>query len=107
MTIEQRLTQSTTEERASLLAAGMQEIAFPEFIARLAEYGYKVETDCCLSYINRGNSRTYRARSLAYADIETGLSFAHFNGRRDTRFRQLQNMRRECFVFRGGRIYEL
>lgn len=104
---ETRLTESTQAERAALIAAGMAEISYSEFLERLGLYGYRINPDCCLTYVNRGNARKYRARSISYSDVETGLGFAHCDGRRDSRFRQLQDMRRDCFVFRGGRIYEL
>lgn len=107
MNAAQRLTESTKAERAALLSAGMAEISWSEWLARLGRYGYRLNRDCCFSYVNSYNGRAYRARSVSYADIETGLSYAHFQRRRDSRFRELQEMRFGCFVFHNGRIFEL
>ena len=103
MTIEE----STELERADMLRAGMVEISRVEWLARVESYGYRVDKLCCFSYLNSHNARPYHARAVSYDDAESGLSFAHYQGRRDSRFRELQKMRFDCFVFSRGRIYEL
>jgi hypothetical protein len=101
------LTESTAAERAEMIAAGMVEISRADWLARVSAAGYRVEKANCFDYANRGNRRPYLARAVYYCDLETGMSWAHFQGRRDSRFRALQEMRGNCFVFERGRIYEL
>lgn len=101
------LSESTETERSELLRSGMVEISRAEWLARVESYGYRVDKLCCFSYLNSHNARPYHARAVAYDDKASGLSFAHYQGRRDEGFQALQKMRFDCFVFERGRIYEL
>jgi hypothetical protein len=102
------ISESTEMERAELLRAGAVEISRAEWLARVESYGYRVNQSDCFSYLNSHNARPYHARCVSnYEDRESGLSFAHYQGRRDSRFKELQKMRFDCFVFSRGRIFEL
>lgn len=100
--------QSTQAERRRMLDGGMIELSYNDWLARVALYGYRVERDTCFDYVNGANEIAYKARCVSnYVRISDGLGFAHVDGTRDGKFRALQQMRRDCFVFERGRIYEL
>ncbi len=102
------LTDSTELVRAEMLACGMLELSRREWLARIDAAGYRLERANCFNYTNRHNAGHYRARCVSnYNDKQTGRSFAHYQERRDNRFRALQDMRKNCFVYERGRIYEL
>jgi len=87
---------------------GMNLLTAEQFLKQVDHLGYKIESRDCFDYFNTGNERKYKARSMSYyIHKETGLSFDHVDGVRDGNFKLLQEMRRSCFCFENGRIWEL
>jgi len=98
----------TELEAFTMFHNGMNLLTAAQFLAQVAHLGYKLDNATCFNYFNTGNERKYKARSVSYyTHRETGLSFAHVDGARDGNFMLLQEMRRTCFCFENGRIWEL
>ena len=96
----------TQQEVARLIASGMEKISKAELINRAAACGYKIDPRFCFSYFNEANELKYKARSIGWRHIASGKLFAHVDAPRDT-LPALQKLRRNCFVFEHGRIWEL
>lgn len=103
------LTAGTELHRQELLDSGMTELTADEWNAHLERLGYRIDPDMVHTYVNNLNPGhpTYKARSLNYTDVETGMGAFHYQGRRDSRFAELQKLRFECFVWHRGRIWDL
>ncbi len=83
-------------------------------LAKVLGFSAKARRDCEKlapggKWIVKTDTHTnHPARCVSnYVDKITGRSFAHFEERRDERFKDLQKMRSDCFVFHRGRIWEL
>lgn len=98
---------STEEKLLVLPGPGMKQLSKSAFMARLRPMNYEVDENQSSNDINRLNRISYKARSIRIKEIDTKKSFARFTARRDLNFRLLQAMRRDCFVFHGGRILGL
>lgn len=101
-----QLTQSTLDEVARMIAGGMEQISPRELQQRLETCGYSINKGDCFCYVNSANAITYRAKSLGYLHAKSGMRYAHVDAPRDT-LPALQEIRRNCFVFQNGRIWEL
>ena len=104
-----RQLEETKQYREKLLGDGLIELSKTEFEEMLKELGYKIDKSMCLDYFNNLNEDHYNARSMAYRDIKTGQSWAHYeqeftNGENQ---KKLQAIRRNYFVYNNGRIWEL
>jgi hypothetical protein len=109
MSYKAQQIENTLKYRQSLLDAGMQELTKEEFIDMLTSLGYKIDKGMCDSYYNNLNDEHYLARSMAYNDVKTGQSWAHYEQKFTNRENQekLQKIRYNSFVFDSGRIWEL
>lgn len=103
---EHDMKDKTQQEAARMIAGGMEKISKAELINRAAACGYKIDPRFCFSYFNKANALPYKARSIGWRHIASGIRFAHVEAPRDT-LPALQEIRRNCFVFERGRIWEL
>lgn len=88
-----------------MVASGGEPMSLPELKQRVSRLGYKLERQ--QSYHNTHNPPDcWRAVEYTPIDRETGKSFAHYQGRRDTRYRELQRLRRDAVVLNRGRLVE-
>lgn len=98
----------TAEEIERVKACGMREIPRAAFLAELDRLGYSLIESDCFNYRNTCNEIPYDARSVSYyREKDTGKRAFHVDARRDDKFRELQKIRRECFVVSRGRIWDL
>lgn len=97
----------TKKEFNNLIEGGMDCISIDEFYYIIESCGYEVCQNTTFDYVNTSNEFTYRAKSVSYIDKITKRSFAHFEERRDERYKRLQQMRATCFVYHQGVIWEL
>lgn len=101
------LAAGTRAEVDRMLAAGMTHLTRSEYLAAVDAAGYEVDPDTCCSYTNNLNPwGKWRERSLGFRDKATKVGFAHYQGRRDAGFRELQRIRFECFTVVNGRIWQ-
>lgn len=96
----------TKNELERMLAGGMEQISKRELILRAENCGYKIDFSMCFNYTNTANLYTYKARSIGWRHIASGIRFAHIDAPRDT-LPDLQKIRHNCFVYERGRIWEL
>ncbi len=83
---------------------GMEQLTMATLDARLAELGYKRESDsrctCIARNLTTGNS--YPCVTYGVKESDTGMSAFHFEARRDDKFKALQALRFNAFaVVRG------
>jgi len=113
----ERLLASLRDDRARrsaeyMVRRGMTPLRLAEAKQRLADLGYELDRrlDC------HGNSRwmTGELAGESHPVITTSIrqaddkrSFAHFEARRDERFRALQKLRWETFIISRGAIISL
>lgn len=90
------------------LAMGCEMLTVPQFVARFAALGYRVDRslDCrsTARYLKTG--RTYPACSTGMAESDTGRSAFHYESRRDSRFKAMQALRQHVFAVSRGAILE-
>lgn len=99
------IEESTLEEVEFLKRAGMRQVTKRWLEESLHAIGYKMKHS--FNYDNNANPpRRWRAKSVEFIDTRTGHGFANINANRD-KLPELQAIRRECFVFEKGRIWEL
>lgn len=80
-------------------------MSFAELQEQVSRLGYKLKRE--FNYDNSHNPPDcWRAQSFSVIDRATGLSFAHYQGRRDARFAELQRLRRNAVVLHRGRLVE-
>jgi hypothetical protein len=95
----------TKQYAANQVAHGGERMAFGVLQQRVARLGYKLQREH--SYHNNYNPpECWRAASFTTIDRETGKSFAHYQGRRDARYQELQRLRRYAVVLHRGRLVE-
>lgn len=94
--------------------SGRHPVTVREMNERLAQLGYKLDRsrDCpCNSrYITGPHAgESYPAVTTGVREIDSGLSFAHVDARRDENFEALQKLRLEdsLFAVTRGRILEI
>jgi hypothetical protein len=82
--------------------------------ARLAELGYRLDrsADCSsrARYVSGPNAgESYPATTTGVREIDSGLSFAHVDARRDENFHALQQLRFEGSLFAvvRGALFEI
>lgn len=102
----EHLDQQTALVVAAMVKAGAEQITPAELMNRTAAIGYKISKDCSFNYVNNANEVTYRARSIGWTHIASGMSFAHVDAPKET-LPALQTLRFHCFVVHRGRIWEL
>jgi len=78
-----------------------------QLVFDLAQLGYKIEEESSFNYYNTANEDKWLARSCYIIEIDTRLSFANINARRDDNFKKLQALRTERDYIINGRRYEL
>jgi signal recognition particle subunit SEC65 len=84
----------------------MKKISKSQLVSKLKKLGYKIEEESSFNYFNIANEEHWKARSCYIIEIDTGLSFANVNARRDNDFNKLQEFRDEDVII-NGRRYEL
>lgn len=94
------------EAAAYLQAGGEERISVAELDRRLESLGYKRDmSTSCIGPVRCLNSGVvYTGINYNVVEIDTGMSFAHYQARRDARFRELQEMRQRVFCVVNGRI---
>ena len=87
---------------------GMNLLTAEQFLNQINHLGYKLDAKMCFNYFNSGNTRKYKARCMSnYVNMSNGLSFANIGNPIDNNFKLLQEMRKTCFCYENGRIWEL
>lgn len=101
-------------ELARRAADGREPVTVAYIGARLAELGYKLDRsgDCrhVARYVTGEHAgESYPAISTTIREIDSGLTFANVNARRDANFRTLQNHRiaGDLFAVVNGSILEI
>lgn len=89
-----------------MIDAGAERLTPRQLTERLDLAGYQVHKPDCFNYTNKANSITYKARAMGYKHKASGARYAHVDAPRNT-LPQLQEIRRNCFVFERGRLWEL
>lgn len=98
---------STKREVEQLVLAGMQEISVDNLKNEIARLGYEINTQLTFNYINSANENTYKAKSVNIGILgNKELSFANIDAPRDN-LKKLQEIRKNYFVFKNGRVWEL
>lgn len=97
------LEQSTLTEVDRMKAAGMEQLTIEEFTRRVCALGYFQRFS--FNYVNTANAHSYKARSVSILHAKSEKSFANTDSPRD-RLPELQEIRRNTFVFHAGRIWE-
>jgi hypothetical protein len=111
------LKDSTAAEFESYVRAGCESVSPAEYEARVVALGYRLERapEATGAYTNSSNGRTYRAYGVSYSVVAVGgeygrvgrrTSFANVDADR-SRLAELQQLRQDCVVFSGGRLWEL
>ena len=87
---------------------GCEILTIPQFVARFAALGYRVNRsmDCRSTARYFDNGRTYPACSTGMDEANTGRSAYHFESRRDSRFEAMQALRGQVFAISRGAILE-
>ena len=98
-------TMDTKKEVKRLIDGGMTQLDKENFLSTLSDLGYKTKES--FNYINNLNEITYKAKSFMITEINTGLSFANIDARRDKNFKRLQQIRFDSFVYSNNTIWEL
>jgi len=106
-----RLLAAELEHRASL---GQHPVSLASIESTLRGLGYRLDRRLDSRHLARWVSgpragESYPALHTSIVEIDTGLSFAHVEARRDAAFQHLQALRRtgECFAVVGGHILEI
>lgn len=74
----------------------------------LKSLGYRISKTNSFNYYNGYNDFKYEARACYIVEIDSGLSFANVNARRDINFKALQEFRyNNSYLEIKGRIYEI
>ena len=94
------------EAEATLKAEGMERISVAELDRRLESIGYRRDMDsACVGPVRcMTTGVVYTGINYNPMEIDTRMSFAHFQARRDARFRELKEIRRRVFCVVRGRI---
>lgn len=100
---------NTLQKRNILLEEGYEEISVDEFEKKLSQLGYKINKSDCFNYYNDLNEDHYLARAMAYIDIKTKQSYAHYQQSISNfeNLEKLQKIRKHYFVFENNTIWEL
>lgn len=108
-----KLQDSTQKEVEGMLKCGMKKITPAEFREAIDMLGFKVSEIDTFFYINPKQAchYTYRAKALYIIEKSTGLGFGNvesdcYKNRDNGVLDQLQEFRRETFVFERGVIWE-
>ena len=88
--------------------SGCEILTIPQFVARFAALGYRVNRsmDCRSTARYLDNGRTYPACSTGMDEADTGRSAYHFESRRGSRFEAMQALRGQVFSISRGAILE-
>ena len=101
------LKESTQLEVNDMLDAEMTQLTPSELNDLINPLGYSIsKTPMTFNYVNTGNKRHYKAKSVHIKVTGTDLSFANIKADR-TNLKALQDIRFNCFVFTNGRIWEI
>lgn len=104
MTKEQKKAE-TLRRVQSMIEGGMEQISSRELEIRLESLGYKLGESFC--YENNLNADEFwYAKSFGITEKASGLSFAHIDAPKKN-LPALQEIRRECFVFERGKLWEI
>lgn len=93
----------TQNEINENLANGMEKLTFEQAKQRLSELGYKITDGMDCIYSRDGAE----IKTVGISEIDTGLSFANVDARRDANFKALQELRQWAFAVHGKRIVYL
>ena len=90
-------------------AHGAECLTVAQFAKRFAALGYALDRDMdCRAparYLNSG--RAYPACTTGLKESDTGMSAFHFQARRDSRFKAMQELRGHIFAVSRGAILEV
>jgi hypothetical protein len=106
-----KLLAAELDHRASL---GQHPVSLASIESTLRGLGYRLDRRLDCRNLARWMSgpragASYPALNTGIVEIDTGLSFANVEARRDAAFKLLQALRRtgECFAVVGGHILEI
>lgn len=87
---------------------GCEILTIPQFVARFAALGYRVDRsmDCRAMARYLDDGRTYPACNTGMSEADTGRSAYHFESRRDSKFQAMQALRGQVFSISRGAILE-
>ena len=97
---------TTRQEEAALLAAGMEPWTAAELKTELERLNYYICPADSFNYTNRGNKRTYNAKSVNIKDKTSRKSFANIHTD-NPNLETLQKIRQKALIVKNGRIWEL
>jgi len=99
------MSNETLSRVQSMVQAGAEQISGRELKIRLEAIGYKLgDSFCYTNNLNAGES--WKAKSFQIVEKSSNLSFAHVNAPK-INLKALQEIRFNCFVFEGGKIWEI
>lgn len=98
------LAADTERYRQEMVAHGMQQWTPRRLLEELDALGYKIDRAGSFSYNSYGNEIPFAARSLRIAEKDTGIGFANIKAN-GLNIRELQEIRRNTFVFYRGRLW--
>ena len=98
----------TELEAFVMFHGGMNLLTADQFYNQIEHLGYKMCVDDCFNYFNGSNERHYKARCMSnYINQVNGMRFAHVDNPHDNNFKLLQELRKTCFCYENGRIWDL
>ena len=90
---------------AYLQSHGEEKITVAELDRRLAALGYERQTDMtAIGPVRCSDGVVYTGINYGVREIDTKMRAFHVDARRDSRFKELQEMRRRLFCVVSGRI---
>lgn len=103
---------TVSEAAAMNRSCEMEQVSMADLQARLAAIGYMLDrsNDCrSVGRIVSGKfaGQSYQCCTAYVRQADDGMSFAHYNARRDSNYRKLQEMRKNIFSVSGKFVYEL
>jgi hypothetical protein len=103
------MNRALVREIAERRAHGATLLTVPQFAARFAALGYTLDRDldCRSTARYLDDNRTYPCCTTGLKESDTGMSAFHFQARRDSRFREMMELRSDIFAISRGAILEV
>jgi hypothetical protein len=103
--------ESIEKEIAFREKLGLIKVPFAQLKAMIREIGYRFDPDMACKSLARYMTgeragESYPSNSLKPVQLDDGLSFSHFEARRDENFKRLTEIRNTHYSVHGGYIYE-
>ncbi len=101
-----QLENDTQLEVNKMLEGGMILISPSELNEKLDKLGYKVDKSKCFNYQNKSNEIHYAAKHVNIVHKDSEKCFSNVDSPKN-KLKELQEIRRDYFVFEDGVIWEL